>query len=87
MRPEEIESLVCGSAEPLDFDQLRAITLYDAYNEHDEVIKWFWSIVIEEFSEEQRKRLLMFTTGSDRVPIGGVKDMSFKITRVEAKNQ
>ena len=32
------------------------------------MITWFWEVV-HAFSEEQKKRLLAFVTGSDRVPI------------------
>jgi E3 ubiquitin-protein ligase HECTD2 len=30
-----------------------------------------------------QKRLLLFMTGSDRVPIGGMVEMQLKITRVD----
>ncbi len=52
-----------------------------------QLISWFWTIVKDEFDLNEQKRLLLFTTGSDRIPIGGVKEMSFKITRIESKNQ
>ena len=38
-RPEEIEFLVRGSAEPLDIDQLRSVTVYEGFNDEHEVIK------------------------------------------------
>ncbi|KAG9069298.1 putative E3 ubiquitin-protein ligase [Linnemannia hyalina] len=38
-RPEEIEFLVRGSAEPLDIDQLRSVTVYEGFNDDHEVIK------------------------------------------------
>lgn len=38
-RPEEIESLVRGSAEPLDIDQLRSVTVYEGFNDNHEVIR------------------------------------------------
>ena len=47
---------------------------------------WFWQIFAE-FDTNQQKRLLLFTTGSDRIPIGGIKEMAFKITKIESKNQ
>lgn len=31
---------------------------------------------------ELQKRLLLFTTGSDRIPVGGMSEMTFKISRV-----
>ncbi len=37
-------------------------------------------------SEEQQKKLLLFVTGSDRVPVGGVSEMKFKICKVPFQN-
>lgn len=37
--------------------------------------------VLEEFSEDMRKRFLLFTTGSDRIPVGGAVMMTFKVSR------
>lgn len=38
-RPEEIELLVCGSPEPLNINELKLITLYENYTEHNLVIR------------------------------------------------
>ena len=38
--------------------------------------------VLEAYSEELQKKFLLFTTGSDRVPVGGTSDMTIKITRM-----
>jgi len=38
------------------------------------VIKMFWEIV-SQFNNEELKRLIKFTTGSDKVPIGGFKHL------------
>jgi hypothetical protein len=38
-RPEEIESLVCGSTEPLNITELRQITIYENYTDSDDIIK------------------------------------------------
>ncbi len=40
----------------------------------------FWSIV-KEFSQQQKKSLLTFVTGSDRIPITGLKDVTFVIQK------
>ena len=42
----------------------------------------FWELVAH-MSRDLQKRLLLFTTGSDRIPIGGMSEMQFKITRVD----
>ena len=34
------------------------------------------------FELQLQKSFLLFTTGSDRIPVGGMSEMSFKITRV-----
>ena len=36
--------------------------------------------------QELQKRILLFCTGSDRVPIGGMSEMQFKITKVDNVN-
>eukprot|EP01122_Echinamoeba_exundans_P009433 TRINITY_DN3339_c0_g1_i3.p1 TRINITY_DN3339_c0_g1~~TRINITY_DN3339_c0_g1_i3.p1 ORF type:complete len:589 (+),score=96.77 TRINITY_DN3339_c0_g1_i3:540-2306(+) len=78
--PEELEQVVCGDPK-LDFDELRKNTQYDGgFDENSPTIKDFW-IVVSEFSEEQKRKLLMFSTGSDRAPIGGLKKLAFTITR------
>lgn len=40
----------------------------------------FWEVV-HEMGEEQKKALLMFTTGSDRVPAGGLSKLKMIIAR------
>jgi len=37
-------------------------------------------------SSDLQKQVLLFTTGSDRIPVGGVSEMVFKITRVDNVN-
>ncbi len=43
---------------------------------HDFVLM-FWDIVFTDFDDDQRKKLLAFTTGSDRAPITGLEDVEF----------
>lgn len=31
--------------------------------------------------EDLKKKFLLFTTGSDRVPVGGMSEMTFKVTK------
>jgi len=42
-------------------------------------MKWFWEIVLNEWDDENRKKLLIFSTGSDRAPVTGLKTMKFYI--------
>lgn len=42
----------------------------------------FWDVVLA-FPLELQKKLLHFATGSDRVPVGGMADLNFKIAKIE----
>jgi ubiquitin-protein ligase E3 A len=44
-----------------------------------QIVLWFWDIVLNDFTDEQRKKLLFFSTGSDRAPITGLEDIEFVI--------
>ncbi|XP_057670032.1 ubiquitin-protein ligase E3A isoform X1 [Diorhabda carinulata] len=79
-RPEEIELLICGSKN-FDFDELEHSTEYDGgYTNESQIIKDFWSVV-HALSLEDKRKLLQFTTGSDRVPIGGLSRLKLVIAK------
>ncbi|XP_072040522.1 ubiquitin-protein ligase E3A-like [Amphiura filiformis] len=79
-RPEEIELLVCGSKD-FDFEALEDAAEYDGgYTRHCDIIRFFWEIV-HDMDEDQKKKLLMFTTGSDRVPVGGLSKLKLIIAK------
>ncbi|XP_055378771.1 ubiquitin-protein ligase E3A [Condylostylus longicornis] len=79
-RPEEIELLVCGSRK-FDFIELEKSTEYEGgYTENSQIIKDFWNIV-HGLSMESKRKLLEFTTGSDRVPVGGLSKLKLVIAR------
>eukprot|EP00043_Microstomoeca_roanoka_P013670 m.134308 g.134308 ORF g.134308 m.134308 type:complete len:919 (-) comp15817_c0_seq1:71-2827(-) len=77
---KDLQQIICGE-ENLDFDDLEHHASYDhGYSEDSKIIKWFWEI-FKTFSYEDKKRLLFFTTGSDRVPVGGLSKMQFVICK------
>jgi len=53
----------------------------DGYDPEHTLIREFWEIVHDDLTPEQHKQLLVFVTGSDRVPIRGLKDLVFVIQR------
>jgi len=60
---------------------LKKTTTYDdGYAKDSQVIKYLWE-VLHELSVEQQKRFLFFTTGSDRVPIGGLGKLQLVISK------
>ena len=72
--------LICGSPE-IDFSKLEKVTTYiDGFTEDHSLIRHFWHVV-NNFTHEQKKRLLSFVTGSDRVPLAGLTSISFIIQR------
>eukprot|EP00158_Paraphelidium_tribonemae_P006101 Partr_v1_DN27678_c0_g1_i1_m65347 putative HECTc len=80
-RAEELELLVGGSSTDMDFEELKNVTTYDGgYTDKSDVIVFFWEAVMK-YDLEQKKRLLFFATGTDRVPIGGLSKMTFCIVK------
>uniref|UniRef100_A0A672NYC7 HECT-type E3 ubiquitin transferase n=1 Tax=Sinocyclocheilus grahami TaxID=75366 RepID=A0A672NYC7_SINGR len=81
LRPEEVEILVCGSPN-LDMGSLQRLVQYEGYSKTDPTIRAFWDVVLA-FPLELQKKLLHFTTGSDRVPVCGMADLNFKISKID----
>lgn len=69
----ELELLIGGIAE-IDVEDWKKHTDYRGYQETDEVIQWFWKCIAG-WDNEQRARLLQFTTGTSRIPVNGFKDL------------
>jgi hypothetical protein len=72
---QELELLMCGLP-TIDMDDWVRHTEYmGEYNRmgaRHKVIKWFWEVVTS-FTDEERIRLLQFTTGCSRLPAQGFK--------------
>ncbi|KAJ3084129.1 putative E3 ubiquitin-protein ligase [Rhizoclosmatium hyalinum] len=77
-RPEEIEMIVQGGTE-LDVLILESVAEYDGFNRDDDIMRDFWSI-FGDYSAEMKRKLLMFVTGTDRIPATGIQNMVFKIS-------
>ncbi|XP_056109533.1 probable E3 ubiquitin-protein ligase HERC3 [Rhinichthys klamathensis goyatoka] len=73
--PEELQELLHGSPK-YDWQELLQSASYERCS--DELIKNFWTVFFE-FSEENKKKFLMFLYGTDRVPVGGFSTRSLKI--------
>ncbi|KAK2066425.1 hypothetical protein P8C59_000249 [Phyllachora maydis] len=86
-RPEEIELLVRGSDEPLDISSLRMAAAYDNWDvggggkdpvAAEPTLAWFWQS-FERASPRDQRRLLLFITGSDRIPALGAASLCIRI--------
>lgn len=85
-KSEELEQYVCGSKD-LDFNELKRHAKYiNPLHPDNQFVKWFWEIVLEDFNDSQRRKLLAFTTGSDRAPITGLEDVEF-ILGIEGQDE
>jgi len=86
IEPEDLEMLICGS-KILDFEELKKAAVYqDGYHSESQAVKFFWE-VLGEFTEEEKKKFLFFTTGCDKAPINGLKDLKLYISRHTANNE
>jgi len=93
-RGEELELLVRGS-EDFDLDTLRAAVVYDNWkrpgteedlqSEDDvshsyPVVRFFWAYFTRAAIDE-RRRILQFITGTDRLPPAGIVNLVIKVSR------
>ena len=67
---DELELIINGRPF-IDVDDWKNNTEYaEPYNKEHKIIKWFWEIVYT-LDQKQLSNLLMFSTGTSRVPFGG----------------
>ena len=67
---DELELLINGRPF-IDLEEWEEFTEYkEPYNSNHKVILWFWEI-LKDFSQKELSNLLMFSTGTSRVPFGG----------------
>lgn len=69
---EELMQLVSGQ-KVVDWEELQSATEYEPpFHKDHPTIRLFWKVFYS-FSEEEKKKFLLFLTGSDRIPLLGVK--------------
>jgi len=79
-RWEELQLLICGS-EKFDFAELEKSANYtDGFSKESETIINFWEIA-HALGDEDKRKLLSFCTGSDRIPIRGLADLTLTISK------
>jgi E3 ubiquitin-protein ligase HECTD2 len=80
-KPPELELVLRGD-EVIDMRALEGVTEYENCGRYDNVIKWFWETV-HLYPLELKKKLLIFSTGTDRICPTGIQNMAYKISVVQ----
>jgi len=69
----EVQVLISGAEVPVDIEDLKKHTNYvGGYSPDDPAINLFWSVV-NDFTDEQKTKLLKFVTSCSRPPLLGFK--------------
>jgi hypothetical protein len=77
--PDELDVLVSG-VDVVNWDELKMSVTYGGYTATSESIVIFWE-VFDGLTVDQKKNLLVFATGTAKVPIGGLSKVKLKIVR------
>ncbi|GAB1315722.1 HECT domain-containing protein [Madurella fahalii] len=79
LTPNLLQSVVEGVQE-IDISELKRHARYVGWDASHRTVRDFWSVV-KRYDEGMKRKLLEFVTASDRVPVGGVKNMMFIVQR------
>ncbi|KAK5653377.1 hypothetical protein OQA88_9069 [Cercophora sp. LCS_1] len=85
LSPTLLQSVVEGVQE-IDIAELKRCARYVGWDASHRTIKDFWSIV-KRYDDSMKRKLLEFVTASDRVPVGGVKNLMFILQRNGSEDQ
>lgn len=81
---QELMAVVVGNQDYDWFELEKNAEYKNGYTRDDETIKLFWE-VFHEFEIDHKKKFLLFLTGSDRVPVMGMKAIQVSITSIRFK--
>jgi hypothetical protein len=79
LTPSLLQSVVEGVQE-IDISELKRYARYVGWDASHRTVKDFWSVV-KRYDDGMKRKLLEFVTASDRVPVGGVKNLMFIVQR------
>ncbi|ETL93023.1 hypothetical protein L917_08734, partial [Phytophthora nicotianae] len=78
--PAELQMLIGGSATNINIDDWERHTVYGGgYHPSQRIVQWFWEIVREDFTAEDRAALLKFITSCSRQPLLGFSKLQPQI--------
>ncbi|KAH8205410.1 hypothetical protein TruAng_000489 [Truncatella angustata] len=79
LTPPLLQSMVEGTQE-IDIAELRRAARYVGWDASHRTVRDFWSIV-KRYDDHMKRKLLEFVTASDRVPVGGMRNVQFVVQR------
>jgi hypothetical protein len=79
LNPQTLQSLV-EVVQEIDVSELRRYTRYVGWDASHRTVKDFWSIV-KRYDDRMKRKLLEFVTASDRVPVGGMRNLQFVVQK------
>ncbi|OAA61100.1 hect domain containing protein [Niveomyces insectorum RCEF 264] len=79
LTPALLQSLVEGQQD-VDMTELQRHARYVGWDASHQTVRDFWSIVTR-YDDAMKRKLLEFVTASDRLPVGGVKNVQFVVQR------
>lgn len=74
---QELQAVIVGNEDYRWHDLETNAQYKNGYTSSDQTIRWFWE-VIHELPLEEKKKFLLFLTGTDRIPITGMKDIKVR---------
>ncbi|KID93175.1 HECT domain-containing protein [Metarhizium guizhouense ARSEF 977] len=79
LTPSLLQSIVEGVQE-IDISELRRYARYVGWDSSHHTVKDFWSIV-KRYDDRMKRKLLEFVTASDRLPVGGMRNVQFTVQK------
>lgn len=76
-------SVLISGTEVFDWTKLRETAEYVGYDAASPAVAAFWN-VLESLSEDHRRKMLQFMTGSPRAPVGGLGSIRLKVHKTKA---
>ncbi|XP_041043914.1 uncharacterized protein LOC121277979 [Carcharodon carcharias] len=81
-QPEELRDIIHGNTN-YEWELLEQNAKYHGYTQTDKTIRNFWE-VFENLAEEKKKQFLVFLSGRDRIPVGGIQSLSIAIVNTRS---
>lgn len=83
LEPAELETIVAGESN-LDLTELKDKAEYASIDPASSLVRWFWEVLAEMQDPQDKKDFLQFVSGSDRAPVGGLKNLVLTLQGIKA---